>query len=209
VTNQATNAIVHLVDDDSSMLRALTRLLTLAGYAVEAFASATAFLDQHRPHHRGCVVTDLRMPEMSGLELQLALARGGNPLPMIFLSGHGDIPTSVHAIKRGAEDFLTKPVRKEELLAAVEKALAQDAAAFEQRNRQRQLRQHFDTLTPREREVLTGVIAGKLNKVIAAELGTAEATVKAHRASIMKKLQAHSPAELGRITEQLGPVRSA
>jgi two-component system, LuxR family, response regulator FixJ len=196
--------VVHVVDDDASMLTALCRLLELAGYAVQSFTSATAFLDQHRADHRGCIVTDLRMPGMSGLDLQMALARDGNPLPIIFVTGHGDIPTSVHAMRRGAEDFLTKPVRKADLLASVERALALDAAQFAQRAHQYELKQHFATLTAREREVLTQVIAGKLNKEIAAALGTAEATIKTHRASVMRKLQVQSPAELGRITEQLG-----
>src|SRR5450631_4028603 len=192
--------VVHVVDDDASMLTALCRLLELAGYAVQSFTSATAFLDQHRADHRGCIVTDLRMPGMSGLDLQMALARDGIPLPIIFVTGHGDIPTSVHAMRRGAEDFLTKPVRKADLLASVERALALDAAQFAQRAHQYELKQHFATLTAREREVLTQVIAGKLNKEIAAALGTAEATIKTHRASVMRKLQVQSPAELGRIT---------
>jgi two-component system response regulator FixJ len=196
--------VVHVVDDDASMLTALCRLLELAGYAVQSFTSAAAFLDQHRADHRGCIVTDLRMPGMSGLDLQMALARDGNPLPIIFVTGHGDIPTSVHAMRGGAEDFLTKPVRKADLLASVERALALDAAQFAQRAHQYELKQHFATLTAREREVLTQVIAGKLNKEIAAALGTAEATIKTHRASVMRKLQVQSPAELGRITAQLG-----
>jgi FixJ family two-component response regulator len=201
----ATNKkVVHLVDDDASMLTALSRLLELAGYAVQSFASAAAFLDQHRADHRGCIVTDLRMPGMSGLDLQMALARDGNPLPIIFVTGHGDIPTSVHAMRRGAEDFLTKPVRKADLLASVERALALDGIQFGQRAHQYELEQHFATLTAREREVLAQVIAGKLNKEIAAALGAAETTIKTHRASIMRKLQVESPAELGRIAEQLG-----
>ena len=196
--------IVHVVDDDASMLRALSRLLTAAGHAVQPFASATDFLAWHQPHHRGCVVADLHMPVLSGLALQSALAHSGNPLPVIFLTGHGDIPTSVQAMKRGAEDFLTKPVQKEKLLAAVTRALASDAAAFAQRGHQRELQQRFELLTPREREVLTRITAGKLNKEIAADLGAAESTIKAHRASIMEKMQVHSPAELGRITQELG-----
>jgi RNA polymerase sigma factor (sigma-70 family) len=146
------------------------------------------------------------MPAMSGLELQSELARSGNPLPVIFLTGNGDIPTSVQAMKRGADDFLTKPVLKTELLAAVERALAHDATQFEQQAHQRDLQQHFDTLTPREREVLTHVIAGKLNKEIAADLGAAEGTIKAHRASIMNKLRAQTPAELGRVSQELGSI---
>jgi FixJ family two-component response regulator len=195
---------VFVVDDDASMLRALSRLLTLEGYAVQAFPSAPELLASHQPSHRGCVIADLRMLPMNGLELQAALARSGNPLPIIFLTAHGDIPTSVHAMKGGAEDFLTKPVQKEKLLAAVERALATDAASFEQDARRRELQRRFDLLTTREREVLALVTAGKLNKEIAAELGAAESTIKVHRVSIMEKLAAHSPAELGSIAQELG-----
>ena len=202
----ATAPSVFIVDDDASMLRALSRLLTLAGYAVEAFASAPEFLARHQPSDRGCVLADLRMPHMSGLELHAALARSGNPLPFIFLTAHGDIPTSVQAIKRGAEDFLTKPVQKEKLLAAVQRALAQDAATFGQDVRRRELQRQFDLLTPREREVLALVVSGKLNKEIAGELGAAEGTIKAHRASIMEKFQVHSPVELGRLTQELAAL---
>ncbi len=200
----AIKSIVYLVDDDASMLRALSRLLAVAGHAVQTFASATDFLGRHLPTDRGCVVADLRMPGISGLDLQSALANSGNPLPVIFLTGHGDIPTSVHAMKDGAEDFLTKPVRKDDLLAAVKRALARDAEAFERRARQGELRRRFELLTPREQEVLTHVIAGKLNKEIAADLGAAERTIKAHRASIMEKLHAQSPAELGRLAQKAG-----
>ena len=202
----ATVPTVFVVDDDASMLRALSRMLTLAGYAVEAFASAPEFLARHQPSDRGCILADLLMPHMSGLELQAALARSGNPLPVIFLTAHGDIPTSVQAIKGGAEDFLTKPVQKEKLLAAVQRALAQDAATFGQDARRRELQRQFDLLTPREREVLALVITGKLNKEIAAELGAAEGTIKAHRASIMEKFQVHSPVELGRLAQELGAL---
>ena len=200
----AVQPIVYLADDDASMLRALSRLLTVAGYAVQTFASATAFLAQHEPQNRGCVITDLRMPGPSGLDLQSALARSGNPLPVVFLTGHGDIPTSVHAMKGGAEDFLTKPVRKDDLLTAVKRALARDAAAFAQHTQQRELQQRFASLTPREQEVLTHVMAGELNKEIAAALDATERTIKAHRANIMEKLQAQSPAELGRIAQESG-----
>jgi len=195
---------VFVVDDDASMLRALSRLLTLEGYAVQAFPSAPELLASHQPSHRGCVIADLRMLPMNGLELQAALARSGNPLPIIFLTAHGDIPTSVHAMKGGAEDFLTKPVQKEKLLAAVQRALATDAASFEQDARRRELQRRFDLLTTREREVLALVTVGKLNKEIAAELGAAESTIKVHRVSIMEKLAAHSPAELGSIAQELG-----
>ncbi|MFO1477816.1 MAG: response regulator [Verrucomicrobiota bacterium] len=207
MSEHAASPVVYLVDDDASLLRALSRLLTLAGYAVRTFASATEFLAQHGPQDRGCVVADLRMPVVSGLELQSALARGDNPLPVIFLTGHGDIPTSVHAMKGGAEDFLTKPPRKEDLLAAVERALARDAAAFARHAHHRNFRRRFESLTPREREVVALVVAGKLNKEIAAELGAAEGTIKVHRASVMEKLQVHSPAELGRVAQEFGSVR--
>jgi FixJ family two-component response regulator len=195
---------VFVVDDDASMLRALSRLLTLAGYTVQAFPSAPELLASHQPSHRGCVIADLRMAPMNGLELQAALARSGNPLPVIFLTAHGDIPTSVHAMKGGAEDFLTKPVQKEKLLAAVQRALANDAASFEQEARRHELQRRFNLLTPREREVLALVTAGKLNKEIADELGAAESTIKMHRVSIMEKLAVHSPAELGGIAQELG-----
>ena len=188
------------------MLRALARLLTLAGYTVQAFASATEFLARHQTQNRGCVVADLRMPVVSGLELQSALARSGNPLPVIFLTAHGDIPTSVHAMKRGAEDFLTKPVKKEKLLAAVQRALSNDAAANAQHAHRRELQRQFELLTERELEVLAQVTVGKLNKEIAAALGTAEGTIKAHRASIMEKLRVQSPAELGRLTQEFGSL---
>ena len=197
---------MYVVDDDDSMLRALARLLTLAGYTVQALASATEFLARHQTQNRGCVVADLRMPGVSGLELQSALARSGNPLPVIFLTAHGDIPTSVHAMRRGAEDFLTKPVQKEKLLAAVKRALANDAAADAQHSHRRELQRQFELLTDREREVITRVISGKLNKEIAAELGAAEGTIKAHRASIMEKLRVQSPAELGRLTQEFGSL---
>lgn len=199
----ATGPSVFIVDDDASTLRALSRLLSLSGYAVEAFASAPEFLGRHQPADRGCVLADLRMPHMSGLELQATLARSGNPLPVIFLTAHGDIPTSVQAIRGGAEDFLTKPVHKGKLLTAVQRALAQDAATFMQDLRRRELQRQFDLLTPREREVLARVVTGKLNKEIARELGAAEGTIKAHRASIMEKFQVHSPVELGRLTQEL------
>ena len=195
---------IHLIDDDPSFNRAVARLLTVAGFGVKKFTSAAGFLAQHRDESRGCVLVDLRMPEMSGIELQAALAKTPNPLPVIFLTGHGDIPTSVQAIKSGAEDFLTKPVQKEPLLAAVQRALVRDEKMVARRERQRDLRQRFASLTPREAEVLVHVIAGKLNKETAGALDTTERTIKAHRASIMEKMQAGSPAELGRMAQELG-----
>ncbi|MBE2212373.1 MAG: response regulator transcription factor [Opitutaceae bacterium] len=196
--------VVHLLDDDASMLRALSRLLTAAGYTVRAYASASEFLARTDHETRGCVITDLRMPEVDGLQMQSSLARAANPLPVIFLTGHGDVPTSVHAMRAGAEDFLTKPVQRPALLAAVERALARDAADAAVRRRHADLRSRWLTLTPREREVLQHILTGQLNKQIAADLGTTERTIKAHRGSIMAKMRVRSPAELGRVAHEAG-----
>lgn len=179
-------------------------MLSASGYSVRTFASAAAFLATHGSQDRGCVVADLEMPDMNGLQLQAALAQGGNPLPVVFLTGHGEISICVDAMKHGAEDFLTKPVCLEKLIAAVDRALAQDAAAFERISSRETLERRLKRLTTRERQVLQHVLAGKLNKEIAADLGAAERTIKAHRASIMEKLQAHSPAELGSIAQEAG-----
>lgn len=195
---------VFVVDDDPSFRRAIARLLTASGYAVETFASAREFLERLQPEQRGCALVDLRMPDSGGLELQAALSRSPNPLPVIFLTGHGDIPTSVHAMRGGAEDFLTKPIQKDAVLDAVGRALVRDAEERTSREQARDLAQRFRTLTPREREVLAFVAAGLLNKEIATELGTTERTVKAHRASLMDKMRAGSSAELGRLAQELG-----
>ena len=202
-------ATVYIVDDDASILKAVSRLLRAGGYVVQTFASAADFLAALTPQAAGCVVVDLRMPGQSGRDLQSVLATADNPLPVIFLTGHGDIPTVTHAMRDGAVDFLTKPVKKENLFAAIERALARDAVEREQRARMRDLRDRFDQMTPREREVLAHVISGKLNKQIAFDLGASERTIKAHRASIMDKLDVDSVAELVRLTEQLGiePLR--
>jgi FixJ family two-component response regulator len=205
--------IVHVVDDDDSVRTAVVRLLQVAGYEARGYASASEFLlggsDRSAP---GCAVLDIRMPGASGLDLQAALARLEAPLPIVFLTGHGDIPTSVHAMKAGAVDFLTKPVRREALLAAVEAALARDAERRAAREGVRAARTRYESLTPREREVFAGIVAGKLNKRIAAELGTAERTIKAHRAQVMQKMRVGSVAELVHIADQLaaaGPDRPA
>jgi len=163
---------VHLVDDDTSLLRGLSRMLVAAGYAVRTFDSAADFLAWHGMPYRGCVVADLQMPDMNGLELQAALAHGGNPLPFVFLTGYGDIATCIDAMQQGAEDFLTKPVSLEKLVPAVERAMAKDAATFERISHREKLLRHFKRLTPREREVLGHVLAGKLNKETAADLGS-------------------------------------
>jgi len=200
---------IFVVDDDASILKAVSRLLRAGGYVVQTFGSAADFLAALTPQAMGCVVVDLRMPGQSGRDLQSVLATADNPLPVIFLTGHGDIPTGIHAMRDGAVDFLTKPVKKENLFAAIERALARDAVERAQRARMRDLRDRFDQMTPREREVLAHVISGKLNKQIAFDLGASERTIKAHRASIMEKLDVDSVAELVRLTEQLGmePLR--
>jgi len=197
--------IVHVVDDDDSVRTAVVRLLQAAGYEARGYASAGEFLlgrsDRNAP---GCVVLDVRLPGPSGLDLQEALARLEVPLPIVFLTGHGDIPMSVRAMKAGAVDFLTKPVSREALLAAVRVAVARDADTRAAREGMRGLRARYDSLTPREREVFAGIVAGRLNKQIAADLGTAERTIKAHRAHVMEKMDVASVAELVRIAGQLG-----
>lgn len=201
------NPIVHVVDDDDSVRTAVVRLLQAAGHEARGYSSAGEFLlgrsDRDAP---GCVVLDVRMPGPSGLDLQAALGRLAVPLPIVFLTGHGDIPMSVRAMKAGAIDFLTKPVSRDALLTAVETALGRDAQTRAARARVHGLRARYDTLTPREREVFAGVVAGKLNKQIAADLGTAERTVKAHRAHVMEKLNVASVAELVHVAEQLKAV---
>ena len=196
-------ATVFLVDDDRSFLSAVSRLLRAGGYTVQIFSSATEFLQSARADTPGCVLLDLHMPGPSGLDLQDALAKTQNPWPIIFLTGQGDIPSSVQAMRGGAEDFLTKPVRKVILFAAIERALARDRRERQQRARRRELRALYATLTPREREVMALVISGKLNKQIAADLGTVERTVKAHRAQVMQKMKVTSLADLVRAAGEL------
>ena len=195
---------IFLVDDDSSFLSSLARLCRASGFVVSAFSSAADFLAQRPPEAPGCVVADLQMPDMNGLELQEALARSDNPLPIVFLTGQGDIPSSVKAMRHGAEDFLTKCAPREELLAAVERALARDVRDREERTRRRELRARFDKLTPREREVLSHVLRGQLNKQIAADLGVAERSVKRHRTSLMGKLEVESVAQLAQLAAEAG-----
>jgi FixJ family two-component response regulator len=201
--------IIHVVDDDPSFRTAVTRLLRAANYQVRSYASASEFLDADPCAEPGCILLDLRMPGASGLDLQQSLARMEERLPIIFLTGHGDIPASVRAMKAGAVDFLTKPIRREALLHAVENALGVNAKGRAARAVLRELQDRYENLTPREREVLAHVVSGKLNKQIAFDLGAAERTIKAHRASIMEKLGVQSVAELARLAQELGiqPMR--
>ena len=200
----ATGRTVHIVDDDTSFLAATSRLLRASGYAVSSFASAMEFLARRDADAPGCVLADVRMPGMSGLELQAALARSTNPLPILFLTGHGDIPSTVRAMRDGAEDFLEKCTPAAQLLGALDRALDRDARDREARARHHDLRARFDTLTTREREVLGHVVRGRLNKQIAGALDIHERTVKLHRSAIMTKLRVHSVAELTRLTDEAG-----
>jgi FixJ family two-component response regulator len=197
---------VFVVDDDPSVLRSLERMFQVEGYAVEAFAHPRQMLERQPGARPGCVVMDLRMPELNGLELQEALRRVGWKQPIIFISGHGDVPEAVQAMKAGAVDFLPKPFGTAELLAAVERALAQDRAASSAEQELQALRDRFATLSPREQQVCQRVARGLLNKQIAAELGTAEQTVRVQRGRVMEKLAVDSVAELVRLMERLGPL---
>ena len=195
---------VHVVDDDASMRRSLARLLGGAGYEVALYATAEEFLAAAGPALTGCILLDLRLPGASGLELQDRLVERGCPAPVVFLTGHGDVPASVRAMKRGAVDFLQKPVAADELLAAVSSALARDAAARRHLGDLAELRALAATLSDRQREVWLRVVRGQLNKQIAYDLGIVERTVKLHRAKAMEKLHARSTADLVRIAERLG-----
>jgi FixJ family two-component response regulator len=196
--------IVFIVDDDASVLRGVARLLRSAGFTAETFASAGEFLDRYDRNAAGCVILDLAMPGFDGLQMQQALAERGSVLPIIFLTGHGDISTSVQAMKGGAVDFLTKPVSDDELLAAVRNAIQRCEAVYRAREEIAIVRRRAATLTPREREVLAHLLSGKLNKQIAADLGTVEHTIKVHRARVMQKMQARTLAALVRLAEHAG-----
>ena len=197
---------VFVIDDDPSVRRALERQLRTAGFRVECFESAQDYLDRGPPAATGCIVTDLRMPGPSGLDLQAALARTGRALPMVFITGHGDIPTSVRAMKAGAVNFLAKPFTEDEILAAVAEALERGAELERVRRENAALQARYVALSPREREVLPLVAAGLLNKVIADRLGTAERTIKIHRSRVMAKMGAGSLADLVRMSERLAAL---
>jgi FixJ family two-component response regulator len=190
---------VSVVDDDALVRRALGRLLQSAGFAVQTFGSARDFLAHPTEQAPGCIVVDLSMPDLNGLELQRALAGSIDPRPVVFISGQGSITSSVDAMKAGAVDFLTKPIDETTLLGAVRAAIEKDRAAREVRASRAAIEARLATLTPREHDVLQLVVAGRLNKQIGAELGTAEKTVKVHRARMMRKMQVDSLADLVRI----------
>jgi len=195
---------VHIVDDDVSFLTATARLLLASGFAVKTFTSASDFLARSDPSEPGCVVANLQMPGMTGLDLQAAIALSSNPMPLLFLTGQGDIASTVRAMQSGAEDFLEKRAPMEELLQAVRRALARDAHERDARARQRELHERFDRLSAREHEVLSHVLLGRLNKQMAGDLGINERTVKLHRMAIMAKLRVRSVAALARLAQGAG-----
>ena len=203
-------AVVRVVDDDAAYRTALKRLLEAVGFGVRTYGSAGEFLlDETEQAQPGCLLLDLRMPGPSGLDLHEALLRRGNPLPIVYLTACGDVPSTVRAMKAGAVDFLTKPVERKILLSAIHAALAQDTQRRATRSRLNELAARQSTLTARERDVLARVVAGRLNKQIADELGMAERTVKAHRAQVMEKMKVSTLAELVELAAELRAARSA
>jgi FixJ family two-component response regulator len=195
--------IVFVIDDDRMIREGLQSLIKSVGLRVETFASAQDFLVAKRPDAPACLILDVRMPGLNGLDLQRKLSEADVRVPIIFITGHGDIPMSVRAMKEGAQEFLTKPVRGQDLLDAVQKAIAGDRGLRKERAELSEIRARFESLTPREKEVLDLVVAGLLNKQIADELGTSELTIKTHRAHVMEKTQADSLAHLVRMAERL------
>jgi FixJ family two-component response regulator len=198
--------VVYVIDDDESVRRSLDRLLRSAGLGAETFPSAQAFLERELPDRTACVVLDVRMPGASGLDLQAALNRAARIVPIIFLTGHGNVPMSVQAMKGGAIDFLQKPIDEQQLLAAVDRALERCRVARAEQAERAVIQRRYDTLTPRERQVLGLVVTGLLNKQIAANLGAAEKTIKIHRGRVMRKMEAASVADLVRMSQRLAIV---
>jgi len=204
LVNQERPPAIVVIDDDASMRKALDNLFKSVGFEVELFASPQEFLQSERPDRPGCIVLDVRFPGRSGLDMQRDLAAADAQLPIIFITGYGDIPMSVRAMKAGAVEFLTKPFRDQDLLDAVGAALERDRARRAGEMRLSELRTRYDTLTARERQVMSLVVAGRLNKQIAGELGVSEMTVKMHRRQVMRKMQAGGVAQLVRLADQLG-----
>jgi FixJ family two-component response regulator len=198
------DAIVFVVDDDAGTRESLENLIRSVGLRAEAFASAQEFLRRQRPDVPGCLVLDVRLPGLSGLDLQKQMAEGERQIPIVFISGHGDIPMTVRAMKAGAVEFLTKPFRDQDLLDAIQQALERDRQARDQRAETEELRSRYRLLTPRERDVMALVVTGLLNKQIAGELGTSEASVKVHRQHVMEKMRAGSMAALVRMADRVG-----
>lgn len=196
--------VVYVVDDDPSIRRSLERLFRSVGHDCVSFSSAIEFFHSERRDAPACLVLDVRLPGLSGLELQREMAKANMSVPIVFLTGHGDIPLSVRAMKAGAVDFLTKPFHEQDLLDAVRQAIDRDSEARKRQAETSTLRQRYETLTPREREVFSQVVTGLLNKQVAGELGTSERTIKAHRRQVMEKMQADSLADLVRMGEKLG-----